>query len=69
MERLVVVPEELDQEEKEKEDVHDQTETHKEQHQEPHQHEETYEDRKVSSKYIILIIITLKKCVAYIILC
>ena len=55
MERLVVVPEELDQKEKEKEDVHDQIETH--------------EGRKVSSKYVILIIITLKKCVGYTILC
>ena len=78
MERLAVVPvygpleqeapEELDQE-KEKEDVHDQTETHEEQHQEPHQHEETHEGRKVSSKYVILIIITLKKYVGYTILC
>ena len=61
MERLAVVLEELVQEEKETEDVRDQTETLEEQHQEPHQHEETHEGKKVSSKYVILIIITLKK--------
>ena len=69
MERLAVVSEELDKEEKEKEDVRDQTETHEEQHQELHQHEETHKGRKVSSRYVILIIITLKKCIGYTILC
>ena len=37
--------------------------------QEPHKYQETHEGRKVSAKYVILIIITLKKYVGYTILC